>query len=561
MTTPNCPKCQSNMVLRTNSRDNSKFYGCSKFPACRGTRNYTTEIVAQPQETGQILHNILSGKPFNPSQRQIAILQEVLSGQGNLFVDAKAGTGKSTTCAWIISQLPRNLDVVYFAFNKAIATEFRSKYGFNASTMHSYGFQCLGQALGKGIIVQANKKNKIAQIYFPAHKSIRKFIVKLASLAINTQTDYTDVEALKALISEYGVETDASILEAKDDNGKPIQFETILKTVASVILDSLEMVESQKLIDYDEMLYYPVFANLIPQRFDMVFVDEYQDTNMLQVEFVKKTVKAGGRFVLVGDKFQAIYAFRGAQAQAIDRVEEFFSPITRLPLDMTYRCPQSHIREMANRIVKDIVAAPQNPEGVIRVISDEAARQEWRQLDEALIMCRNNAPLVKACLALIKTGKRAFMAGRNIAEGLIDMVEQMDASSVDELINKLEDYRGKEIARLMERDLEEQADLLNDKVECVLGFCDGLAEVPAVIRKIDSLFVPDDERSGKVLFSSIHRAKGLESKHCFGIGNDLLTREDIHGQWLNLAYVEVTRSLLNFTWVDKQPNWSKLSRG
>lgn len=565
-TKPTCPKCNSPMVQRTNSRDQSKFWGCSKFPACRGTRNITSEVVSQPAAFQPVIAQqpvtsqyTLNNKPFTPSQRQLDLLHFVQTDSRNLFVNAYAGTGKSTTCAWIINQLPRSLQVVYFAFNKAIATEFQNKYGLNASTMHSHGFRLLTQALGK-LNVQGNKKSKLAQNYFPNHKSIRKFIVKLASLALNTQTDYTSVEALEALIEQYGVELDDSILYAKDDQGKPIAFSAILQTVGSIILDSLELVETQKIVDYDEMLFYPVFADIIPARYDFIFVDEYQDTNLLQVAFVKKAIKSTGRFVLVGDKFQAIYAFRGAQADAIDRIEELFGPIATMPLDITYRCPQSHIREMANLIVPGIVAAPQNPEGSIRTISEEAARQEWKQLDEALIMCRNNAPLVKACLALIKTGKRAFMAGRNIAEGLTDLIEQMDAQNVDELIQKLEDYEAKEISRLMERELEEQAELLQDKIACVIGFCDGLTDVPAVISKIDALFISDDERAGKVLFSSIHKAKGLEAKDCYGIDNDLLGRPDKHNQQYNLAYVKCTRSLLNFTWVGKTPNWEKLRR-
>ena len=36
---PTCPRCSSKMVMRTNSYNGSKFYGCSRYPKCRGTRN------------------------------------------------------------------------------------------------------------------------------------------------------------------------------------------------------------------------------------------------------------------------------------------------------------------------------------------------------------------------------------------------------------------------------------------------------------------------------------------------------------------------------------------
>lgn len=562
--TPTCPKCNAKMLQRKRGSDGAPFWGCSKFPACRGTRNIQSQVASYPQTSQPVIapapqsaQYTLNSKPFNPSQRQLDLLHFVQEQPGNLFVNAYAGTGKSTTCAWIINQLPRSLQVIYFAFNKAIANEFRDKYGLNASTMHSFGFQCLQQALGK-LNVQGNKKSKIAQRYFPIHKSLRKFVVKVASLAINTQTDWNNLEALQAMIAQYGVDLDASILEAKDEMGQIIPLNRILSVVGAIIADSLGMVESEKTVDYDEMLQYPVFADLIPAKFDFIFVDEAQDTNALQIAFVLKAKKEAGRFVFVGDRHQAIYAFRGAMADAVDRIVEATNAKI-LPLDITYRCPQSHIREMANLMVPGILAAPQNPEGTIRYIGDEAARSEWRQLDEALIMCRTNAPLVKACLALIKTGKRANIAGRNIAEGLIDMVESMDASDVDALIKKLEAYQDREVARLMERDQEDQAEQLMDKVSCILTFCDGQTEVTAVISKIDNLFT--DKRGGTILFSSVHKAKGLEARDCFVIEPAQLNREDIHGQWRNLAYVACTRSLLNFTFVEGRPSWSKLSVG
>lgn len=559
------------MVLRTNSRDQSKFWGCSKFPACRGTRNHQTEVTSQPavhqpiiaqQSTSYVTSQYtLNNKPFNPSQRQLDILEFVKTSQGNLFVNAYAGTGKSTTCAWVISQLPRSLQVILFAFNKSIATEFRNKYGFNASTMHSFGFQCLNEALGN-LKVKGNKKNDIAQRYFPLHKSLRRFVVRVASLAINTRTDYTNVEALQAMINHYGIELDSAILEAKDELGNIIPLEAILSRVASVILDSMEMVETDKVIDYDEMLYYPLFANIIPAKFDIIFVDEAQDTNALQIAFVKKAAKQNGRFVFVGDRHQAIYGFRGAMTDAVDNIVNAFNA-TVLPLDITYRCPQSHVRDMANMIVPGIIAAPNNAEGSIRYIGEEAARSEWKQLDDALIMCRTNAPLVKACLALIKTGKRAKIAGRNISEGLIALVEQMDANNVDELVTKLEKYLSLEVARLLERDLDDQADALTDKVDCVMAFCDGQTEVIQVINKIDNLFVREDDGKGIVLFSSVHRAKGMENRNCFCLEPKQLpfkaTQEWQMEQERNLAYVCFTRSLLNFTFVGGQPNWDRLT--
>lgn len=563
---PLCPKCNGRMVQRINRSTQEPFWGCSKFPECRGTRNIK-EVIAQPQtaqpifggQPVQVSQFSLNNKPFNPSQRQLAIHEFVKNGHGNLFVEAYAGTGKSTTCAFVINQIPRSNQVVYFAFNKAIADEFRQKYGLNAMTMHSFGYQVLCQALGK-VKVDGQKKSKLAQKYFPTNKSLRRFVTRISSLAINTQTDYSNVNELMSMIEFYGIEMDGSILEAKDDNGQPILLENILKTVEAIIIDSLEAVETEKVVDYDEMLFYPVFADLIPAKFDFIFVDEAQDTNKLQINFIAKAIKTAGRFVFVGDRYQAIYAFRGAMSDAVDNIIRRFNAKT-LPLDISYRCPQLIIKNLANPIVAEIKAAQSNPEGEERYINGEQAIKEWKNLDEALVMCRTNAPLVKQALGLIKTGKKARVAGRNIAEGLLDLIERMNATDVDGLINKLETYRDKEVQRLTAKDQDDQADALTDKIECILAVCDGETQVISVVTRIETIFT--DTRGG-ILFSSVHRAKGMESQNCYIIEPKQLPFKSSKPwqfeQERNLAYVAFTRTLLRMTFVDGRPAMDNLAR-
>lgn len=560
MSDPQCPKCNSRMVLRTNRATQEKFWGCSKFPNCRGTRNYD-QVPAKPQTVYpayQPSQYTLNGKAFNPSPRQLAIHEFVKNGTGNLFVEAYAGTGKSTTCAFVINQIPRANQVVYFAFNKVIADEFRSKYGLNASTMHSFGFQCLQQALGK-LDVQGNKKTKLAQNYFPVHKALRRFVTRVASLAVNTMTDYRNTEALLDMIDHYGLDLDETITEAKDDHGQPIPLENILKVVAAIIIDSLAMIETDKVVDYDEMLQYPVVAGLIPAKFDFIFIDEAQDTNALQIEFVAKAVKSTGRLVFVGDRHQAIYSFRGAMTDAVDNIVSRFNCQT-LPLDISYRCPQSAIRLLANPIVPQIKAAQTNPEGEIRYIDSNTAVKEWKELDEALVMCRTNAPLVKQALSLIKIGKKARVAGKNIAEGLIELIERVDAKDVDDLINKLEVYRYNECKRLIDQDKEDAAEIILDRVECIMAVCDGETVVSSVITRLETIFT--DNRSG-ILFSSVHRAKGMENRDCYIIEPTQLpfkaSRPWQMEQEKHLAYVAFTRTLFRMSFVDGRPNMDKLS--
>lgn len=571
---PTCPLCGKGLVRRERRSDGKPFYGCSTFPKCRGTldvskvegKNLTSKTTFEATNTIANLEVVeaskyhLNGKPFNPSPRQQAILDFVLNGTGNLFAEAYAGTGKSTTAAFVINQLPRSLQVVLFSFNKIIATEFREKYGLNAMTMHSFCFTAIQASLGR-LRVDGQKKNKIAQKYFPLNKSLRRFVIKVAGLALNTCTDYNSVADLLTLIDKYNIEMDESITDAKDDNGQPIPLEWILSTVAPIIIESFQAIEDEKVIDFDEMLAYAVAANLIPKKFDFIFVDEAQDTNALQIEVVLAAIKDTGRFVFVGDRHQAIYGFRGAMTDAVDTIISRIKARV-LPLDISYRCPQSHVLQLANPIVADIKAAPSNCEGIIRYnIASMTAIAEWKQLDEALVMCRTNAPLVRQALALIKTGKKARVAGRDIAEGLISLIERVDASNVDQLIEKLTIYRDREVERLTAYDKEDQAELLVDKVDCILAVAEGEVAVLAVIERLNNIF--SDERGG-ILFSSVHRAKGMEAREVYIIEPNQMPFGKANKAWqkkqeCNLAYVAFTRSLYRMTFVAGSPNMGKLT--
>ena len=81
--------------------------------------------------------------------------------------------------------------------------------------------------------------------------------------------------------------------------------------------------ESQRIanavIDFDDMIWLPVALNLpIPMTFDFLIVDEYQDSNITQQELALRFCPSG-RMVIVGDRYQSIYQFRGADTMAIPR--------------------------------------------------------------------------------------------------------------------------------------------------------------------------------------------------------------------------------------------------
>ena len=71
-----------------------------------------------------------------------------------------------------------------------------------------------------------------------------------------------------------------------------------------------------------DMIWMPYVFNLPVQKYDFVFCDEAQDLNNAQIKLVLKACKKRGRIFTYGDPHQAIYRFRGAASDAMERIKK-----------------------------------------------------------------------------------------------------------------------------------------------------------------------------------------------------------------------------------------------
>jgi DNA helicase-2/ATP-dependent DNA helicase PcrA len=110
-------------------------------------------------------------------------------------------------------------------------------------------------------------------------------------------------------------------------------------------------------LDYDDLLLYWVglledagAGEAVRKRFDRVLVDEYQDTNSLQVRIVRLLRPDGTGVTAVGDDAQSIYSFRAADVRNILDFPGLFEGVTVLPLEQNYRSSQP-ILDATNRLI------------------------------------------------------------------------------------------------------------------------------------------------------------------------------------------------------------------
>lgn len=111
-------------------------------------------------------------------------------------------------------------------------------------------------------------------------------------------------------------------------------------------------------VDFDDLILLPVLlfqqhAAVLEKwqnRIRYLLVDEYQDTNITQYQLVKLLAGNLGRFTVVGDDDQSIYAWRGAQPENLSQLQKDFGRLQVIKLEQNYRSA-GRILKVANHLI------------------------------------------------------------------------------------------------------------------------------------------------------------------------------------------------------------------
>jgi superfamily I DNA/RNA helicase len=489
-------------------------------------------------------------KQFKPSPYQEAIFRSVAEGKESIIIDAGAGCGKTVTIVRSLQYANPRLSILFLAFNKAIAEELKARVPKNvkAATFHSVGFGAWMSHVGRDrrVSVDSNKLRSIIKSELGEREQglYGTFINRMVGLGKGMGIGYlmpNDARSWRELAEHFDVN-----LESEDaDEYRAYELCKL------VLQHSVELAE--QVIDFDDMLYMPLVRNTRFWQYDVVFVDESQDTNQVQLALLKRMIKPGGRLVAVGDPNQAIYGFRGADSQAMDRIREEFGCIT-LPLSISYRCSKEVVRA-AQEYVPHLEWFETAPEGKVE---DLPSLPVAELTPDDAILCRNTAPLVETAYALIRQGKACRILGRDIGVGLEVLIKKMNAKGIDKLVEKLEAYQGRETAKLASKGREDKAQAVEDKVQTLMVIIDNLPEtgrtVPGLIQAIQDLF-SDNGGKGILTLATAHKAKGLEWPRVYILGrHELMPSKWARKAWqkeqeANLIYVAYTRAKLELYFV------------
>jgi hypothetical protein len=458
-----------------------------------------------------------------------------LDGDGRFLLGDFTVTHNSTTCREGARRLGRRKST-YVCFNAHIAREFQQDLPSTcrAATMHSMGLQLIKDAVGY-VQVDQDKVDRIAEKYFPdrCQRPMRYALGRLTSLCKSLLNDGTSEDDLATIAATYDVEIRAA---ARSE---------VLGLVPTILDDCAADTAT---IDFDDMVWMPVKLGLRSARAaEVLFVDEAQDLSPIQHALLD-VFCPNGRVIVVGDRFQSIYHFRGADSDSIPRLESRLSDTDRgmetYPLTVTRRCPQEHVR-MARHIVADLDHLPAAINGEVEILEPEG----WESFVEIgdMVLARTNAPLVSGCYRLIRSGIKATVRGRDIGKGLISLIVRLRQREVAGLLKAIGDHRASEARKFGElRNPGPALQAMNDKCDCLAALCEGAKSVDEVKHRAETMF-SDLNEDNAVVLSSVHRAKGLERDRIVILRPDLIpgpwaeTPTDVR-QELNLAYVAATRA-------------------
>src|SRR5437868_2033675 len=276
-------------------------------------------------------------------------LAAVTAEPGPQLIIAGAGSGKTRTLTYRVAYLlengidPRNILLLTFT-NKAarqMLDRVTSLLPIDASgiwggTFHSVGNRMLrrhGSALGYNsgftIMDREDQKDLINTVVASAGidpKEIRfpkgDVLAEIFSFVVNTET------AMEKLLAE-----------------KFLYFLPLLEKITDVEARYEKKKKATNSVDFDDLLQKTLtmlqqhegIAQFYRRQFQFILVDEYQDTNKIQADFIDLLARENRNVMVVGDDAQSIYSWRGANFQNILEFPKRYPDAKVFKIEMNYR--------------------------------------------------------------------------------------------------------------------------------------------------------------------------------------------------------------------------------
>ena len=399
--------------------------------------------------------------------------------------------------------------IIFFSFTNDAIDELRSRISHDVkiTTIHSFTSSLLGKmGLFKPIVTFFEFVNWFKEKYRPKQKDSIRTKMEYAK---SVDSFYEEGTTISSLFSAYKLQT---------FDGIRVRKPKFYDEYALFIKESKSRDFSDMLIDVEKLSRNPKYTQYFVGLYDYIFVDEYQDTSVLQMKILL-AIKAK-QYHLCGDKSQSIYGFAGANCDMIETLLKQNHKTLEMNLTKNFRSHKSIVTN-SNKYTNLIAIAHHKEDGFVG--------DNLINLDEMYKMIRDEQPLA----ILSRTNNIIKEIEKNCLRDKIKMRYINFINKED--IKKIEDNK-------IYPSLKKRLDLVSP----YYGGTDNLIK-----------FIKDNQISDTFL-TTIHKSKGREFERCIIInsvdpsiilneGYDIekysyITEDgDIDIEARNIHYVAVTR--------------------
>ena len=502
-------------------------------------KNIANSLIPQLSLFGDLIHE----KEDTEEQKAFINYEDDKS----IILSATAGSGKTYSCVQRLKELlNRGVDpkrIIFFSFTKAATEELQERVGndeVKITTIHAFSLGLLS-AMGKfkkistfyDFLIWFKEKYKS---HYSASSEKRHEFEKL----INEM--YEEAEQLASSISSFKLQ----MADGIKCNMPPIMidYNKFMKETRSRDF-------SDMLIEVRNLLKEEKWLNMFKNKYDYIFIDEYQDTSTIQLQILLSL--NAKHYYLVGDKFQSIFAFSNSNCDLIEEMLLERRITDRLTLSTNFR---SDINIVSNsNKYSDLKAVPSSKnEGVVHeFIMFEIDKRDGQKIpcmidildkhNEVAVLVRTNAVIKKLEYEMLR---------RKYPMRYFNFITEDD----------FKQFKSGKVSISLKRKLDSLKDVFRTETDIFLHI--------------------EQNKKSKKFITSIHKSKGREFETCILVNSvsqellnkigllDKLTKKQLNYisfdpmgledmEPRNIHYVGVSRSkhqlyYMLYDWIKKENN-------
>jgi DNA helicase-2/ATP-dependent DNA helicase PcrA len=304
---------------------------------------------------------------------------------------AGAGSGKTRVIAhrvaYLLKQGIEPGAVLAVTFTNKAAAEMRERVGLLAGPPGADVFVSTFHSFGLWLLTQEHKAAGLPKRFAIADAGDQQAVVKRCMREVKVDDRSFDPRRVLWQISKAKNALKKKIVPKGEGQGDDYDL-----IAAEVYPRYQQALRAQRSVDFDDLIAMPVellrkdaaLRKRCQARFSHLLVDEYQDTNLCQLELLKLLAGERMNVCAVGDDDQSIYGWRGAEVKNILRYDKHFPGAKEIRLEQNYRST-GRILDCANAVIgKNPARKPKKlwtsagPGAPVQVVACEGEEEEAR---------------------------------------------------------------------------------------------------------------------------------------------------------------------------------------